>query len=130
LARPETILLKIFFWYVLLVSLFTAGLQLFAPAVYVERELRYTAVATSRRRWGMLGTILILATPLYVWLFFHFHRAAWIAISIAMTYVGAAEFLLRFRPRAAAGLRIQSYAFALLNLIVAAIAAFFLRHPQ
>lgn len=121
-------LLRVFFWYVIVVSLFTAILQTFWPDVYVEREMRYTSSPRQQRRWRNIGWFLLIGTPVYIWLFFHFHGAAWILLSIAMTCIGAAEILLRSRERMRDSLKTQSYVFALFNAVVAAFAVFFLIH--
>ena len=97
----------------------TAGLQLFAPSVYIERELRYSATEKSRSRWRALGIVLFLASPAYIWLYFHFSHAGWVVLSVAMTYIGAAESFLRGRLRDASGLKFQSFWFAGLNFVVA-----------
>jgi hypothetical protein len=119
LDSPHPLLLRAFFWYVLVVSLVTAGLQLFAPSVYIERELRYSATEKSRSRWRALGIVLFLASPAYIWLYFHFSHAGWVVLSVAMTYIGAAESFLRGRLRDASGLKFQSFWFAGLNFVVA-----------
>lgn len=113
-----------------MVSLVTAALQLFAPSVYVERELRYSATEKSRFRWRALGISLFLATPIYVWLYFHFSHAGWVVLSVAMTYVGATESFLRSRIRAADSLRLQSFVFAGLNAAVALGAIFYMLRSQ
>lgn len=123
---PHPLLLRAFFWYVLVVSVITAGLQLSAPSVYVDRELRYSATEKSRSRWRALGIILFLATPFYVWLYFHFSGAGWVVLSLAMTYIGAGECVLRGRTRQPRGLKFQSYIFGGLNLLVAVGAIFYM----
>ena len=104
----------------------TAGLQLFAPSVYVDREVRYSATEKSRSRWRALGIVLFLASPAYVWLYFHFSRAGWVVLSVAMTYIGAAESFLRGRLREAGVLKFQSFLFAGFNLAVALGAIFYM----
>ena len=123
---PHPLLLRAFFWYVLVVSLLTAGLQLFAPAVYIQRELRYSATQKSRLRWRTLGIVLFLASPIYVWLYFHFSHAGWVVLSVAMTYIGSAESFLRGSLREASGLKFQSFLFAGLNFVVALGAIFYM----
>lgn len=111
-------------------SLVTAGLQLFASSVYIERELRYSATEKSRSRWRTLGIVLFLASPIYVWLYTHFSHAGWVVLSVAMSYIGAAESFLRGRFREASGLKLQSFLFAGLNLAVALGAIFYMLRPR
>jgi hypothetical protein len=126
LDSPHPLLLKVFFWYVVIVSLITCGLQLFAPSVYVDRELRYTAGPKARKRWRILGILLFIGTPFYVWLYFYFSRAGWVTLSVAMTYLGAAECVLRGRARERRTLHYQSLIFAALNFCIALAALYYL----
>ena len=113
-----------------MVSLVTAALQLLAPSVYVERELRYSSTQKSQPRWRLLGAVLFLATPIYVWLYFHFSRAGWVVLSVAMTYIAAAESWLRSQHRESSSLRLQSFFFAGLNIAVALGAIFYMLQPR
>ena len=136
MAKWQPVAIHIFFWYALVVSLLTAGLELFFARTYVERELKFSERA--RRRYSRLGLLLLLGTPFYFCLYFYFFRTGWMALSIAMGYPVIAEFLLRGRRTAdgagnAAGdsarwsgrraLFIQSYALGAINLVIAAWAA-------